>query len=76
MIPQLSKSSVSMRDPERVEQILTSMRKAGSSTLQVISDFDMTLTRFSYNGKRCPTCHNILEDSKLISEDCIAKVRK
>ncbi|XP_051728851.1 cytosolic 5'-nucleotidase 3-like isoform X2 [Ctenopharyngodon idella] len=76
MIPQLSKSSVSMRDPERVEQILTSMREAGSSTLQVISDFDMTLTRFAYNGQRCPTCHNILENSKLISEDCKAKLQK
>ncbi|KAK7124617.1 hypothetical protein R3I94_018859 [Phoxinus phoxinus] len=75
MIPELTKSSVSMRDPKRVEQILTSMRNAGSSTLQVISDFDMTLTRFAYNGKRCPTCHNILEDSKLISEDCKDKLQ-
>ncbi|XP_077051676.1 cytosolic 5'-nucleotidase 3-like isoform X3 [Siphateles boraxobius] len=64
-----------MRDPNRVEQILTSMRNAGSSTLQVISDFDMTLTRFAYNGKRCPTCHNILENSKLISEDCKDKLQ-
>lgn len=64
-----------MRDPKRVEQILISMRNAGSSTLQVISDFDMTLTRFAYNGKRCPTCHNILENSKLISEDCKDKLQ-
>ncbi len=35
-IPVLSNSSVSMRDPKRVEQILTSMRNAGPSTLQVI----------------------------------------
>ncbi|XP_051991519.1 cytosolic 5'-nucleotidase 3-like isoform X2 [Xyrauchen texanus] len=75
MIPELSKSSVFMRDPGRVEQMLASMRNAGSSTLQVISDFDMTLTRFAYNGKRCPTCHNILDNSELISEDCKAKLQ-
>ncbi|MEQ2304357.1 Cytosolic 5'-nucleotidase 3A, partial [Ameca splendens] len=57
MIPELSNGSVLMKDPQRVQEILQSMLKAGSNTLQVISDFDMTLTRFSYNGKRCPTCH-------------------
>lgn len=75
MIPELSNSSVYMKEPERVEQILTSMKNAGPIKLQVISDFDMTLTRFSYNGKRCPTCHNILDNSKLLSEDCKAKLQ-
>ncbi|KAI7798399.1 putative cytosolic 5'apos-nucleotidase III-like, partial [Triplophysa rosa] len=73
VIAELSKSSVCMREPERVQEILTSMRNSGSSTLQVISDFDMTLTRFAHNGKRCPTCHNILENGKLISEECKAE---
>lgn len=59
-----------MKDPQRVQEILQSMVKAGSNTVQVISDFDMTLTRFAYNGKRCPTCHNILDNSELISSDC------
>ncbi|KAK1877615.1 Cytosolic 5'-nucleotidase 3 [Dissostichus eleginoides] len=59
-----------MRDPQRVEEILQSMVKAGSNTVQVISDFDMTLTRFAYKGKRCPTCHNILDNSNLISNEC------
>ncbi|XP_040919448.1 cytosolic 5'-nucleotidase 3-like [Toxotes jaculatrix] len=76
MIPELSKPSVCMRDPQRVQEILQSMVKAGSNTVQVISDFDMTLTRFAYNGKRCPTCHNILDNSKLISDDCKEKLKK
>lgn len=70
MIPELSNPSVYMKDPHRVQETLQSMMKAGSNTVQVISDFDMTLTRFAYNGKRCPTCHNILDNSKLISDDC------
>ncbi|KAM3598712.1 uncharacterized protein V6R79_021644 [Siganus canaliculatus] len=65
-----------MRDPQRVHGILQSMLNAGSNTLQVISDFDMTLTRFAYNGKRCPTCHNILESSKVITSECKEKLKE
>uniref|UniRef100_A0A8C7KIS2 5'-nucleotidase, cytosolic IIIB n=1 Tax=Oncorhynchus kisutch TaxID=8019 RepID=A0A8C7KIS2_ONCKI len=72
-IPELSSPSVCMRDPPRVEEIIKTMQKAGTSKIQVISDFDMTLTRFAYNGKRCPTSHNILDNSKLISEECKLK---
>ncbi|KAA8585362.1 hypothetical protein FQN60_004056 [Etheostoma spectabile] len=75
-IPELSNPSVCMRDPQRVQEILQSMVKAGSNTVQVISDFDMTLTRFAYNGKRCPTCHNILDNSKLLSNDCKTELKK
>nr|XP_046271605.1 cytosolic 5'-nucleotidase 3-like isoform X1 [Scatophagus argus] len=74
-VPELSNPSVCMKDPQRVQEILQSMVKAGSNTLQVISDFDMTLTRFEYNGKRCPTCHNILDNSRLISSDCRDKLK-
>ncbi|KAI3359541.1 hypothetical protein L3Q82_013941 [Scortum barcoo] len=75
-IPELSNPSVYMKNPKRVQEILQSMVKAGSNTVQVISDFDMTLTRFAFNGKRCPTCHNILDNSKLISEDCKEKLKE
>ncbi|XP_030591690.1 cytosolic 5'-nucleotidase 3-like [Archocentrus centrarchus] len=76
MIPKSFSDWGCMKDPERVQEILQSMRKAGSNTLQVISDFDMTLTRFEFNGKRCPTCHNLLENSSIISSDCKAELQE
>ncbi|XP_059896234.1 cytosolic 5'-nucleotidase 3-like [Gadus macrocephalus] len=75
MIPALGNTSVRMRDRLRVEETLRCMQKAGLNTLQVISDFDMTLTRFAHNGKRCPTSHNILEISKIISAECKEKLK-
>nr|KAF6309186.1 5'-nucleotidase, cytosolic IIIB [Pipistrellus kuhlii] len=42
---------------------------------EVISDFDRTLSRFAYNGKPCPSSYNILDDSKIISEECREKLK-
>lgn len=91
-MPQFEKTTVHMRDPERVEQIICDLIKGGASKLQVdlsggqtapllgwlttapecsshmffaafqvITDFDMTLSKFAVNGKRCPTCHSEYE---------------
>ncbi|KAG3268956.1 5'-nucleotidase, cytosolic IIIB, transcript variant X1 [Ictidomys tridecemlineatus] len=66
----LKKATVRMRQPGRVLDIVGALRRGGGERLQVISDFDMTLSRFSYNGKRCPSSYNILDNSKIISEEC------
>ncbi|XP_020922654.1 7-methylguanosine phosphate-specific 5'-nucleotidase isoform X2 [Sus scrofa] len=66
----LMKATVLMRQPGRVQEIVGALRKGGGDRLQVISDFDMTLSRFAYNGKRCPSSYNILDNSKIISEEC------
>ncbi|XP_005584257.3 7-methylguanosine phosphate-specific 5'-nucleotidase isoform X2 [Macaca nemestrina] len=66
----LMKATVLMRQPGRVQEIVGVLRKGGGERLQVISDFDMTLSRFAYNGKRCPSSYNILDNSKIISEEC------
>ncbi|XP_045924574.1 7-methylguanosine phosphate-specific 5'-nucleotidase-like isoform X1 [Micropterus dolomieu] len=75
-IPGLTKCSVVMRERSRVEETIHAMQRAGAGSLQVISDFDMTLTRFAHNGKRVPTTHNILDNRLLISEECTKKMRE
>uniref|UniRef100_A0AAQ4SA80 5'-nucleotidase n=1 Tax=Gasterosteus aculeatus aculeatus TaxID=481459 RepID=A0AAQ4SA80_GASAC len=83
MMPQFEKATVHMKDPERVEQIICGLIKGGASKLQnvsllppsqIITDFDMTLSKFAVGGKRCPTCHNIIDNCKLVTEECRAKL--
>ncbi|XP_068179136.1 cytosolic 5'-nucleotidase 3 isoform X1 [Antennarius striatus] len=74
MMPQFDKTTVHMKDPERVEQIICGLIKGGASKLQIITDFDMTLSKFAINGKRSPTCHNIIDNCKLITDECRQKL--
>ncbi|XP_009931986.2 cytosolic 5'-nucleotidase 3A isoform X1 [Opisthocomus hoazin] len=73
-MPEFQKKTVHIKDPGRVEEIICGLIKGGAAKLQIITDFDMTLSRFSYNGKRCPTCHNIIDNCKLITEECRKKL--
>uniref|UniRef100_A0A665TGV4 5'-nucleotidase, cytosolic IIIB n=1 Tax=Echeneis naucrates TaxID=173247 RepID=A0A665TGV4_ECHNA len=75
-IPELSKGSVLIRERSRVEETLQAMRRAGVSSLQVISDFDRTLTRFTHNGKTVATTHNILDNRLLMNEDATRKMKE
>uniref|UniRef100_UPI0037E88C36 7-methylguanosine phosphate-specific 5'-nucleotidase-like isoform X2 n=1 Tax=Semicossyphus pulcher TaxID=241346 RepID=UPI0037E88C36 len=75
-IPELAKCSVVMRERSRVEETIYAMQRAGAGSLQVISDFDMTLTRFAHNGKRVPTTHNILDNRLLMNEDCTKRMKE
>ncbi|NXG05943.1 5NT3B nucleotidase, partial [Sakesphorus luctuosus] len=74
-VPELEKATVRIRQPERVRGIIRCLREQGVSKLQVISDFDMTLSRFGYNGRRCPTSHNIFDSSRVVSEDGKKKLK-
>ncbi|XP_015261221.1 PREDICTED: cytosolic 5'-nucleotidase 3A isoform X2 [Gekko japonicus] len=73
-MPEFQKKTVHIKDPGRVEEIICGLIKGGSAKLQIITDFDMTLSRFSYAGKRCPTCHNIIDNCKLITDECRKKL--
>ncbi|XP_027795478.1 cytosolic 5'-nucleotidase 3A isoform X2 [Marmota flaviventris] len=74
MMPEFQKSSVRIKNPTRVEETLCGLIKGGAAKLQIITDFDMTLSRFSYKGKRCPTCHNIIDNCKLVTDECRKKL--
>ncbi|CAO2603965.1 Cytosolic 5'-nucleotidase 3A [Lemmus lemmus] len=74
MMPEFQKSSVRIKNPTRVEEIICGLIKGGAAKLQIITDFDMTLSRFSYNGRRCPSCHNIIDNCKLVTDECREKL--
>ncbi|XP_054622879.1 7-methylguanosine phosphate-specific 5'-nucleotidase-like [Dunckerocampus dactyliophorus] len=76
IMSELFKSSVLIGERSRVEETLHAMRQEGASSLHVISDFDMTLTKFAHNGKRVPTTHNILDNRLLVDEECGKKMRE
>ncbi|EPQ08892.1 Cytosolic 5'-nucleotidase 3 [Myotis brandtii] len=72
MMPEFQKNSVRIKNPTRVEEIICGLIKGGAVKLQ--ANFDMTLSRFSYKGKRCPTCHNVIDNCKLVSDECRKKL--
>ncbi|XP_077997148.1 cytosolic 5'-nucleotidase 3-like [Glandiceps talaboti] len=65
---EFQRTSVHIKNPERVEQILCQLIAGGKEKLQVVTDFDQTLSRFALNGKRCPSCHGIIDTSPLIPD--------
>eukprot|EP00246_Nothoceros_aenigmaticus_P008887 TRINITY_DN2409_c0_g3_i2.p1 TRINITY_DN2409_c0_g3~~TRINITY_DN2409_c0_g3_i2.p1 ORF type:complete len:359 (+),score=44.76 TRINITY_DN2409_c0_g3_i2:3-1079(+) len=47
-------------NPAELERKKKAIKAAGLSTLQVIADFDMTLTKYKIDGKRGQSCHALL----------------
>ncbi|XP_069814547.1 cytosolic 5'-nucleotidase 3A isoform X1 [Dendropsophus ebraccatus] len=74
MMPEFLKKTVHIKDRARVEDIICGLIKGGAAKLQVITDFDMTLSRFCHNGKRCPTCHNVIDNCKYVTDECRKKL--
>ncbi|XP_049987060.1 cytosolic 5'-nucleotidase 3A-like [Alexandromys fortis] len=74
MMPEFQKNSVHIKNPTRVEEIICGLIKGGAANLQIITDFDMTLNRLSYSGRRYPSCHNIIDNCKLVTDECQEKL--
>ncbi|XVE52397.1 hypothetical protein DITRI_Ditri02bG0119100 [Diplodiscus trichospermus] len=56
----LSKFTVT-NDPQSFNEKISAIRNAGPSKLQVIADFDATLTRYWINGQRGQSSHGLLQ---------------
>ena len=55
ILPELGKANVKIKNPKYVEQILSNLIQSGKQRLQVISDFDRTISLHSYDGNPCLT---------------------
>lgn len=68
VMEELKGSNVHIKDPQKVESIISSLIKGGKDKLQIVSDFDKTISRHTYNGKRVPSCHGVLDTSEYLPE--------
>jgi hypothetical protein len=56
-IPELQQSHVHVKDPERVAKLIKQMMDDAHHKLQVVADFDRTLSKYAHNGHVCSTTH-------------------
>ncbi|CAI0410671.1 unnamed protein product, partial [Linum tenue] len=59
VVPDVSKVTV-VDDPALLEEKAAAIRLAGPAKLQVIADFDATLTKYIVNGRRGDSSHGLL----------------
>lgn len=65
----LEKSYISIPHPEKVEQIIEEMRREGREKLQILTDFDNTLTRAYVDGKKAPSIIAQVRDGNYLTTD-------
>lgn len=56
-------------NPDRLHKLMTAMIAGGSEHLQILADFDRTLTCFSVNGEKAPSLIAVLRDKEYLNED-------
>ena len=61
-----SKSSIKIQDTSRVENLLSTIISGGNNNLQVVIDFDYTMTRVHKNGQRLDCSWGVMENSNLL----------
>lgn len=62
----LNAAHVRIKDLARVEELVSSLVSSGFSKLQLVVDYDFTLTRVHYEGQRCHCSWGIMDNSSLM----------
>ncbi len=52
--------NIKAKDWAKLEDKLNKIVEGGRSSVHIISDFDMTLTKYWHNGERSPSTHGLL----------------
>ena len=66
-----------IRDPCALAAKLSAMQQARPERLQIVSDFDRTLSRYrERNGKKTLSSHGLLESSRELSEESRQKLKQ
>lgn len=65
-VNQLAPSKVKIRDPSRVNQLIAGMVQGGPEQLQLVVDFDYTLTRAHLNGEPVDCSWGVMENYKYL----------
>ncbi|CAL1543823.1 unnamed protein product [Lymnaea stagnalis] len=68
LVPELGRSNVKIKDQELVEKAIRTMMRDAHHKLQVVADFDWTLTKHSEHRKVCSTTHGVLEESRYMPD--------
>ncbi len=58
-----------IKNPYYVDMILANLIQGGVERLQVVSDFDRTISLCHFDGKPCPTSNAVLEMSRFVSHE-------
>ncbi|KAK7063109.1 Cytosolic 5'-nucleotidase 3A [Halocaridina rubra] len=62
----LNAEHVQIKDPARVEELVSTLVSGGFANLQLVVDFDFTLTRVHIDNQRCHCSWGIMDNSTLM----------
>lgn len=74
-MPALLNSHVHMNDKNQVAAKIFEIVRGKHEKLQIITDFDYTLTKYHNNGSRCHSCHGVIENNSVVPSDFKKKTR-